>query len=214
MKKSLLAITACALMSLCLNVSAMNPKLIYKGTEKTDAIGIISGSPAILDTKDVLFSLNFDFSGAEIVNFDRDNKTVIEKHGTIHDYNREHGDDYVKNWPDNLLRLNIFTCKAFCKKFKADFLPKEIIRNDIHPKYNIVIRPALFDMGHFVALGSLKDGGNIIKGIMYIYEGGTNKVVASFDLNYVRGKNVGYGNNDRLEQFGKTLAKQLKDLMK
>lgn len=203
-----------AFTSFCPGISAMDSKLIYEGTEKPDAIGIISGTPAILNEKDVLFSLKFDFSGAEIVNFDRDNYTVIERNGAIDEYNRKHGEDFVRNWPENLMSLNWFTCKSFSKTFKAEFLPADIIKSDARPKYDIVIRPALFDMGHFVALGSSKDGGNIIKGIMFIYEGGTNNVVASFDLNYVRGKNVGYGNNDRLRQLGKPIAKLLNDLIK
>ena len=204
-----IAVAVAAVLS-CGAAFAQTPKaeLMYEGTEKTDAMSVITGSTGIFNEK-VVCSLGFDFSDALIVNFERDNVTIEKVSGSIDDYNRSHGEDYVQNWPMNLDRLNVMTCLAFTKKFKAEFRTKEYAPD---AKYDVVIRPALFDMGHFVALGSFKDGGNIIKGIMYVYEAGTDNLVASFDLNYLRGNNVGYGNNDRLEQLGKAIAKELKKL--
>lgn len=211
MKRILSLAVAFAALMLCQNTFAQPSELMYKGTEKYDSIGIITGSASIFNEKGINCSLKYDFSKAHIVNFDRDNVTVIEDFGSIDAYNKSHGEDYVRDWPHCLDMLEVGTCLELTKKFKATFYTPDI---PVDMKYDIVIKLALFDLGHFVFVGSLKAGGNIAKGIMYVYKAGTKQLVASFDLNYLRGKNIGYGDEDRLRQYGKTVAKELAAIAK
>ena len=223
MKKIFSMIAVFAAIAVSHNVSAQNPDLMYEGTKELDAVGVISGSPSIFNEKGIACSLTYDFSQAHIVNFDRDNKTVIKDFGSIDDYNTSHGEDFVRDWPECLMQLVVNTCIQMNKKLKVEFYPEvhEIPEisdipefANVEKKYDVVIKLALFDMGHFVAVGSVKAGGNIAKGIMYVYEHGTQNVVAAFDLNYLRGNNVGYGDRDRLRQYGKNLAKAMAALAK
>lgn len=210
MKNCLSILAVAAAMLFCQTSFAQADELIYKGTEKPDAIGVISGSASIFN-EECLCSLRYDFSQTHIVNFDHDNKTVIHDFGSIDEYNAYRGQDYVANWPVNLMRLEVTTCMDMSKKLKSEFRTKEFASD---AKYDVVIRLALFDFGHFVVIGGKKNGGAILKGIMYVYEAGTENVVASFDLNYFRGNNIGYGDNDRIMQIGKAIAKELKQMAK
>ncbi len=189
---------------------AQNEKLIHYGDGPKDAINVISGQKTVLKEAGATYSFAVDFSEAHIVNFNRE-FSVEKDHGLVDDFNAAKGADYVKDWPVDVKILTQVACQKISRKLKVPYTPAS---ESTGARYDVVMKLAWFDLGCFVASGGVKDGGNMAKGIMYVYDGGTDNVVASFDVNYLRGNNVGYGNRERMTQFGGNIADAFKKLLK
>lgn len=204
MKKSLFTIAGLIIASF---VSfAHNYVVVNENANAVDAIYKLEGSGdvSLLKGKTVAFAIDFD--EAQIVEFDNDSKTVLRNFGSIDQYNKDHGEDYVRDWPGDLMNMCVNACKALKGALGANF---EVVRQGIEADYLMVVRMGLFEFGHFVAVGSAKSGGTVTKGLVEIYDTEDN-LVAIYDINYLRGLNVGYGNSDRLRLWGKQFSKELK----
>lgn len=208
MKRIFSILGVAVLLSLC--ASAQDKTLIYKGDGPTDAINLISGNKNIVAEKGATYAFVADFTKTHVVNINREN--VVEKdHGLVEPYNASRGEDFVKDWPVDVGVLTVKACDSISKKLKVKCQPYGVAEN---PKYLMLLSLAYFDFGTFVPIGGLKDGGNIAKGILYVYDAATEKELAKFDVNYLRGKNVGYGNRERMMQFGTEIGTALKKMLK
>ena len=175
-----------------------------------DAICLIWGDASCLNEKGKVISVLVDFDNATVVEFDK-SFNVENTLGSIAEYNKNHGEDYVRDWPQDCFVLE----KSLCDKMNASF--KSTFRMDVNPKdadYLFYVKVGLFDFGHFVFVGSFKDGGTITKGLVEIYDVKTESCVAVLDINYLRGRNIGYGNNDRFRQYGVEFSKAMKAVLK
>ena len=199
------AISFAALLIGCISLSAQENSLVRENSAKKDAIYLLSGDASCLNSKGETCALKIDFSEAYVVNFDK--KFNIEQNsGLLADYKASQGEEFVKNWPEELQMMEESTCNKLSKTFGIDFKTQKDVSA---PSYLMVVRIGQFDFGHFVAIGSVKDGGTICKGIVELYDK-DGAMIAEFDVNYLCGRNVGYGNNDRLREFGVNFAKELK----
>lgn len=198
-------LTSTALLCTCVSLRAQGNNLIRENSGKQDAIYLISGDASCLDEKGEVCAVKIDFSQSRIVNFDKEFK-IEEESGSLEQYNSKHGEEFVNNWPANLAMMEESVCKNLSIHFGADFRRQEEAGE---APYLMVIKIGLFDFGHFVMVGSAKSGGTITKGIVDLYDK-NGKVLAEFDIHYLRGKNIGYGNNERLRKFGAPFAKELK----
>lgn len=191
--------------------SAQKFPLVYDNpSAPKDAICTIWGDASCLKDKSKTFLVLIDFDKAKVVEFDKNFK-IENRLGSINEYNRNHGEDYVRNWPENRGWLGKSICDKMNAAFKADF---KIGDNYKDADYLFLVRVGLFDFGHFVMLGSFKDGGTITKGLVEIYDAKKEKCIAVLDINYLRGRNIGYGNNDRFRQYGVMFAKAMKAAVK
>lgn len=185
---------------------AHNFKIVNDNSAPVDDIYLLESSSPFKFDKGKTVELDIDFSQAEIVEFDRDYRTVLRNFGSIDKYNADHGEDYVKDWPDDLSIMTVFACKNLTNALKSEFIPEGYAEKT---DYRVVVKIGLFEFGHFVAIGGAKDGGTITKGLIEIYDAGDN-LMAVYDINYLRGMNVGYGNGDRVREWGKMFSKAFK----
>lgn len=184
-------------------------KLINPSNEKKGQLHLVSGSFDFLKDNAKAF-LAMDCDSLHIVRFDK-SFNIIEDEGTIDEYNKRHGEDYVQNWPlIKLLVLDRMSKKARQGNVKLRMEPTDT--TDI--KYVVILRMGQLDMGHFVALGGIRDGGTILKGLIEVYTRDSDDPVAVIDVNYFNGRNVGYGNNDRMRELGEDLGTALKKCVK
>lgn len=185
--------------------------LIYDnpGASK-DAVSLIWGDASCLNEKGKTILVLVDFDEAKVVEFDKA-FNIENEIGSVDEYNRSHGEDYVRDWPSDRYTLAKSLTDKMNSAFKADFKlggdPKEA-------DYLFYLRVGLFDFGHFVFVGSFKDGGTITKGLVEIYDVNKEDCIAVLDVNYVCGRNVGYGNNDRFRQYGIYFSKAMKAAVK
>lgn len=160
--------------------------------------------------------VEIDWSKAQVVEFDRSNN-VDKKHGTIDQYNKAQGDDWVKDWPE--LKQLVVNCTAwekypgracFNKKNKKGTLItvppvvwNEFARtNDddlqshciwIDPalaKYKFVLTVTQVDMGSGTASAfgmSMSTGGAVICGKLRLIEIKTGKQLATLSVDYCKG---------------------------
>lgn len=206
MKKNII-LSLIAIMATTLSY-AHNFKVVNPNDKDVDAIYLLENkTPFSFRGKTVSFEI--DFSSAEIVEFDRDFRTVLRNFGSIDKYNADNGEDYVEDWPRDLFIMTAFACKNLSSVFGAEFVPKEY---EGETDYRVVVRMGLFEFGHFVFIGGVKDGGTVTKGLVEVYDAGGN-VLAVYDINYLRGKNVGYGNGDRVRLWGKKFSKEFKQAL-
>lgn len=205
MKKCLIA--AAALLLFGQQSFSQDFPLVYDNPDAPkDAICTIWGDASCLNERGKTCLVLVDFDKAEIVEFDKD-FNIENSLGSVDEYNKSHGEDYVRDWPADLNVLETSLCKKMDASFKADF---KLGGNPEEADYLFYVRIGQFDFGHFVFVGSLKDGGTITKGLVEIYDVKKESCVAVLDINYLRGRNIGYGNNDRFRQFGNYFAKAMK----
>ena len=184
--------------------------LIYNnpGAPK-DAISLLWGDASCLNEKGKTVLVAVDFNKAKVVEFDKE-FNIENTIGSIDQYNKSHGEDYVRDWPMDCYTLAKSLTDKMNSAFRADFKLGDYPDAD----YLFCLRVGLFDFGHFVFVGSFKDGGTITKGLVEIYDVKKNKCIAVLDVNYVCGRNVGYGNNDRFRQYGIYFSKAMKAAVK
>ena len=206
MKKSLLIIAGLVIAGFA--STARDYDVVNENANAVDAIYKLEGNGdvSLLKGKTVAFAIDFD--EAQIVEFDNDYRTVLRNFGSVDKFNKDHGEDYVRDWPGDLMNMSVNACKALKGALGANF---EVVREGIEDEadYLMVVRVGLFEFGHFVAVAGAKSGGTITKGLVEIYDTDDN-LVALYDINYLRGLNIGYGNSDRLRLWGKQFAKELK----
>ena len=209
MKKCIVSIIALAFV--CQQSFSQKIPLIYNNSNaKKGTISLVKGDASCLKTAGRTFLVRVDFSEAQVVNFDKQ-FNIEKRSGSVAKYNKDHGEDYVKNWDENLYVLE----SSLCKKMNGAFKPEFKMQGDpLKADYLFLVRVGLFDFGHFVFLGTLEDGGTITKGLVEVYDVKKESLVAVFDVNYLRGKNVGYGNNDRFREYGIEFAKAMKKAVK
>lgn len=208
--KHITFLAAAAALFISLGAYAQNEKLIHYGDGPKDAINVISGQKTVVKEAGATYSFAIDFSQAHIVNFNRE-FSVEKDNGLVEDYNASKGADYVRDWPTDVKLLTQVACQKISKKLKVQYIPAS---ESTGTRYDVVMKLAWFDLGAFVPIGGPKDGGNIAKGIMYVYDGGTENVIASFDVNYLRGRNIGYSGRERMIQFGGCIADAMKAMLK
>ena len=188
-------------------LSAHKIPLIYKSDAPKDAIHLVYGDASVLKDKHKVYELFVDFSQAEIVEYDK-SFNVERSFGSIGEYNESHGEDYVRDWSGELGLMTHSTGKSLSNALRIE------ISGDKKADYRIVLKIGQFDFGHFVFLGSTKDGGTVTKGLLEVYDTTNDEAVAVFDVNYLRGRNIGYGDTDRMRQFGVYFAKGVKKAVK
>lgn len=184
--------------------------LINPNNGPKDAISLVYGDPSCLNDPNVKIAFFISFEDAEIVDFDRE-YNVEKSYGSIDKFNAGRGENFTKDWPTNYMMMNVEAVKEMDKTFKASI---KLANEAPDAKYTMLIHIGKFDFGHFVAVGGIKDGGTITKGLIEIADYKTGDPVAVFDLNYHRSKNVGYGNNDRLRKYAQLMSKEIKKLIK
>ena len=184
-------------------------EVINSNTNPVDAIYKLEGDTPFSFGKGKTVELTIDFGQSEIVEFDRDFRTVINDMGTLEKYNSDHGQNFVDDWDGNLKKMTETACKYLKNALGAAFVPAG---SGAQPDYRLVVRIGQFEFGHFVAIGGAKDGGTVTKGLAEVYDA-DNNLIAVYDINYLRGMNVGYGNNDRIREWGKFFAKEFKKVL-
>lgn len=185
---------------------AQNYSVVNVNDNPADAIYALERNAPVSFDKGKTVELNIDFSEAEIVDFDNDHRTVIRDFGTFDQYSAERGQSFLDEWPTVMKMMTAFACKRLKTSFGADFAAPGECAN---PDYKLIVKLGQFEFGHFVAVGGVKDGGTVTKGLIEIYDS-TGALAAVYDINYLRGANVGYGNKDRLREWGKFFSKEFK----
>lgn len=198
--KKLLLITCSILAATC---------VFAENSREMDAIHLIKSKNTVEFKRNMTIGVTIDFSKAEIVNFKDDHHTIDHNAGGIESYLKSRGEDYWENWPKNLEMMTAYTCKRLHKGYGATFLPQNKVNK---PDYRMVIKITLFDFGHFVMLGGTKVGGTITKGTVEIYDS-KGTLAAVYDMNYIRGLNIAYGHNKRLEEWSIKYVQRLKEAL-
>lgn len=160
--------------------------------------------------------VEIDWSKAQVVEFDRSGK-VEKSHGTVDQYNKAQGADWVQDWPE--LKRFIVNCTAWEKyparpcfnkknkngalitvppvvwkeyaKTKDDALKAHCIWVDpAKAKYKLVLTVTQVDMGSGAASGfgiGMKTGGAIICGKLKLVEIKTGKTLATLTVDHCKG---------------------------
>ena len=175
-----------------------------------------SGDLSALKQADEYAYVEIDWSKAQVVEFDRSNK-VDKSHGTIDQYNKAQGEDWVKDWPE-LKRFIVNCCawekypgrKCFNKKnkngtlitvppvvwkeyakTKDDDLKSHCIWVDpAKAKYKLVLTVTQVDMGSGTASAfgmGMSTGGAIICGKLKLIEIKTGKTLATLSVDHCKG---------------------------
>lgn len=209
MKKAIsilvVAVLAC---TLC---QAQNFAVVNENDKAIDAIYTLKNDFPINLGKGTKVKFAVDFSEARLVRFENDLRTIKEDLGTPTEYFSSRGEKALENWPARIYMMSKNACGYLHRTFGGDFdvLVKGDDQGDMDFQYLIVTRIGLFDFGRFVPIGGAKDGGTVTKGIVEVYEK-DHDLVGVYDINYLRGLNVGYVNDDRLAEWGKCFAKEFK----
>lgn len=188
--------------------TARKYEIVNPSKNKVDGIYKLEGDASVLRDRSKKVCLEIDFSNAKIVEFDNDNCTVLRNFGSIDKYNKDHGQEYVENWPAHHANMTATACSKLKNALGASFQTKQAGAD-----YKVVVRIGQFDFGHFAVVLDAKAGGTITKGLIEVYDS-KNKLIAVYDINYLRGTNIGYGNNDRIREWGKNFAKEFKKALK
>lgn len=206
MKKTLF-ITVAALF-ICNIAIAHKYQIVNPSKNKVDGIYKLEGDASVLRDKSKKVCFEIDFSKAKIVEFDHDYCTVLRDFGSIDQYNRSHGQEFVQNWPIHYAEMTANACNKLKSALKSSFQVK-----DDGADYKVIVRIGQFEFGHFAVVLDAKIGGTITKGLIEVYDS-HKKLIAVYDINYLRGNNVGYGNNDRIREWGGNFAKEFKKALK
>ena len=205
-------LAAAALICTGVSLSAQNNSLIRENSGKKDAIYLVSGDAACLNAAGEVCAVKVDFSEAKIVSFDK--KMNIKKdYGTLEEYNASQGTAYEKSWPHLYELMEGAICHSMSQNFKTEFKRQSTAEN---AKYLMVVKPGIFDFGHAQIIGGSKDGGAVAKGLVDLYDSNGN-LLAEFDMNYLRGTNIGVVVEiveERLTQFGNCFMKAMKNALK
>lgn len=175
-----------------------------------------SGSLSVLNQAEEYAYVEIDWSKAQVVEFDRSNK-VDKTHGTVDQYNKAQGADWIKDWPE--LKRFIVNCTAWEKypgrkcfnkknkdgvlitvppvvwkeyaKTKDDDLKSHCIWVDpAKAKYKFVLTVTQVDMGSGTAsaFGMGKNtGGAIICGKLKLIDIKTGKQLAVLTVDHCKG---------------------------
>lgn len=200
-----LAVLAC---TLC---QAQNFAVINKNDKPINAIYTLKNDFPINLGKGTKVKFAVDFSEARLVRFENDLCTIKEDLGTPTEYFGSRGEQALESWPPRIYMMSKSACGYLHRTFGGDFdvLVKGEDLDNINFQYLVVARIGLLDFGRFVFIGGMKDGGTVTKGIVEVYEK-DHGLVGVYDINYLRGLNVGYVNDDRLAEWGKCFAKEFK----
>lgn len=146
-----------------------------------DAIVVKSGDATLLK-QDVKALLECDFSNAK----------VGDKPFDV--YLKSNGEEYVKSWPDDQLKVALYFSTRFNKRNKNKM---QVTDDPSAAQYKIVITPTVIDMGDrgssFNPFASAKAGGAILSGTVNIIEIASNNSVCQLQFEEVKG--IGHVSN-------------------
>lgn len=138
-------------------------------------VEVKSGDLSVLKEKAQAL-LEFDYSAA----------TVGEK--TLNEYLKGRGDDFVRDWPTDILGAASYFTATFNKKNKKGM---QISPNESAAAYKIIVHVKNLDMGNggstFVPFASAKAGGVIMTGTIDIVKLETNEIVCNLSVDEVKG---------------------------
>lgn len=148
--------------------------VLFSLTTKANGITLKYGDASILEKSDIVASVSFDYSN-----------TLIEDKPAM-TYLKEHGDDFVKDWPKDNQALQTIFVKRWNKKNKKGF---QVTEND-NAVYRMIITVSKLDMGSFgasFAIG-MGAGGAKMSGKVELYKKGVREPVLILDVDGQTGK--------------------------
>lgn len=155
----------------CLIMGIMTSLMSFAG----DEITLRSGNPKVL-YQAVSAALEIDYSS-----------TMVKKE-TLDEYLKGRGEDFVRDWPEDIKKAQSYFVTRFNKKNKKGM---QLVEADESVAYKMVIHISYLDMGNggsaFNPWASAKAGGVIMNGVVDIIDLKKNKIVCSMSAEDVKG---------------------------
>lgn len=140
-----------------------------------NSVKVKSGDAAVLKEKSNAFVV-FDYAATKV-----GDKTMQE-------YLKSWGEDFVRDWPNDQVKVAAYFKERFNKKNKKGM---QIISDKADAAYTIIVHVKKLDMGNggssFVPFAGAKAGGVIMTGTVDVVNNKTPKVVCTFSADEVKG---------------------------